>query len=408
MTPSNDEPVSPHARGLPIPALKVQQYRNFGVLDLEELTRVNLITGRNNVGKSSLLEAVHLLASRGAERALLDVLKSRGELKQAGLKNALSDFKTPLIYQSEFAGALAWSTLLTPHAPKAPARRGFVISVPKTGRWLLVRVGWYRDQAAADGGSTFREFLALPETDTGMGVEIAFGKRPGKIVSLRPSAAEEADLGRYYTELAADALEPLDAPESAGETPIPRYTSRFCPPHGVDTALVARLWNEIVLSPTEGLVIEALRLIDRRVQRCALIGEPAVPHVLLEGMDHPLPIAAMGDGMGRLFNLAVLLAASRNGVVCIDDIDIGLHYTVLEALWRFVLAIAEQLDVQVFATTHSRESIEAFAAAMAGRGDGLGQVIKLYRSKAEPHRVEAACFGHERLELALSSDLEVR
>ena len=44
-----------------------------------------------------------------------------------------------------------------------------------------------------------------------------------------------------------------------------------------------------------------------------------------------------------------------------DEIDNGIHYTNLDKLWEIILTISKQQNVQVFATTHSKECIESYA-----------------------------------------------
>src|SRR4051794_13594291 len=66
---------------LPLPSLKIEGYRLFDHLEIPHLGRVNLITGKNGAGKSSLLEAVRLYASRGSLRVILDILETRDEIE---------------------------------------------------------------------------------------------------------------------------------------------------------------------------------------------------------------------------------------------------------------------------------------------------------------------------------------
>ena len=59
--------------------------------------------------------------------------------------------------------------------------------------------------------------------------------------------------------------------------------------------------------------------------------------------------------------IAVALAKSANGVLLIDEIDTGLHHVAMDRMWKFVNDSAEMLNVQVFATTHSRDCFESLA-----------------------------------------------
>ena len=82
-------------------------------------------------------------------------------------------------------------------------------------------------------------------------------------------------------------------------------------------------------------VLEALRLIEPAVQRIEVLSEPGGPSLYLDlGLDALGPLAVCGEGIVRLFSIIVELIASRNGVLLIDEIDNGLHYTVMPKLWK--------------------------------------------------------------------------
>lgn len=60
-------------------SLKITNFRTFSNLCLNRLGKVNLIVGRNNVGKTSLLEAVHLYSSDNVVDAVVPLLQRRQE-----------------------------------------------------------------------------------------------------------------------------------------------------------------------------------------------------------------------------------------------------------------------------------------------------------------------------------------
>ena len=115
-----------------------------------------------------------------------------------------------------------------------------------------------------------------------------------------------------------------------------------------------------------------------------------------------IPIGSMGEGIWRLLGIALALAEARGGVLLVDEIDAGLHYSVLVDMWRLVFETARSLDVQVFATTHSRDCYEALAAiAEPGRGEILLQRI-------ERGKVDAVAFSEVEIRQAAERGLEVR
>ncbi len=73
------------------------------------------------------------------------------------------------------------------------------------------------------------------------------------------------------------------------------------------------------------------------------------------GVKSRIPIGSLGDGIWRMLGLILVLVRSQDGVVLIDEIDTGLHFTVLSNMWKLVYETAKRLNVQVFATTHSND-----------------------------------------------------
>jgi len=83
--------------------------------------------------------------------------------------------------------------------------------------------------------------------------------------------------------------------------------------------------------------------------------------VKLRGLEEPVPIGSLGEGTWRMLALAISIVSAQNGVLLVDEIDIGLHHTVIASMWRFVADVAREFGVQVFATTHSQDCVRALA-----------------------------------------------
>ena len=83
--------------------------------------------------------------------------------------------------------------------------------------------------------------------------------------------------------------------------------------------------------------------------------------VKLKGAEEPVPIGSLGDGFWRMFGLILAMVNLENGILLIDEIDSGFHFTVMTDMWKFVWEIAKKLNIQVFATTHSRDCLQSLA-----------------------------------------------
>ena len=90
------------------------------------------------------------------------------------------------------------------------------------------------------------------------------------------------------------------------------------------------------------------------------------------------PIVNAGDGFGLWMRAREGVAKARNGVLLVDEVEIGLHYSIQVELWRVLVQMALDFQVQIFATTHSEDAIRAFSIAtkeneaVAFDGDELG------------------------------------
>lgn len=98
------------------------------------------------------------------------------------------------------------------------------------------------------------------------------------------------------------------------------------------------------------------------------------------------------------------LSCAKNGVLLVDEIENGLHYTILPDVWRIVFQLASELNVQVFATTHSWDCIKAFQGAADEHADE-GALLKL---AAKDGRIIPKLFKESELAIATRDQIELR
>ncbi len=121
-------------------------------------------------------------------------------------------------------------------------------------------------------------------------------------------------------------------------------------------------------------------------------------------MEEPLTLKSFGEGLNRLFGLALALVNCKDGVLLIDEVEGGFHYSVLPDVWKLIFKTAKDLNVQVFATTHSKDCIEAFARA-AFDSPEEGMLIRLER---RGEKIVAKTIEEEMLVDAVNYEVEVR
>jgi predicted ATP-dependent endonuclease of OLD family len=96
----------------------------------------------------------------------------------------------------------------------------------------------------------------------------------------------------------------------------------------------------------------------------------------------------------------------KNGFLLVDEIETGLYYETQTDMWRLILEIAQQLNVQVFATTHSWDCISAFKEALDQLEDR--SVGKLFRLSRKGENIRAVDYPAEKLSVAVRQNIEVR
>jgi AAA15 family ATPase/GTPase len=117
-----------------------------------------------------------------------------------------------------------------------------------------------------------------------------------------------------------------------------------------------------------------------------------------------VPVSYMGQGFERLLTLMLALLSSAGGTLIVDEVEDGLHHSVMEAVWKAIIAAAHKHDVQVFATTHSLEAIEA---AVEGSKDYKGS-LAFYRLERRNGDIGVIMGEDSRLRSAIAVGFELR
>ncbi len=372
-------------KSLILDSLEIRQFRAFRHLRIESLGRVNLIVGKNNVGKTCLIETLLLYASRGSLSVMQELLEARDE--------------TSLFPAHRAGDAKDQSVRFLFHGRKAleeqpePIQIGPVDSPNDT---LSIAVARFTEGFDETGRQQWR-LLSLADYDSAEvlipGLTIKMG---AQLILHYPLAQDIRTLGQVVQ------------PKKFKDIPYAHV-----PPNGLGKERLGLLWDGIALTDLEQDVLASLRIIAPEVERVTLVvnqesNDGRIPIVKVAKIDEPVPLRSLGEGMNRLFGIALALVNAQNGMLLIDEVESGLHYSAQPDLWRLVFEAARRLNVQVFATTHSWDCIAAFqeAALQDNRGEGL--LISLREKKGEKGRVVAVVFDENELAIVTREQIEVR
>lgn len=365
-------------------SIRISGYRGLSSFRMEGLGRVNLLVGTNNSGKTSVLECIELLRSAGNPHVLSSIVGRRGERVYVS-EGDTQAFRTArldvshLFPNHKLPGAIHIEADRRDDAPGAVWNAGVTVCVKSPS-------GSELDEWGAD----YDEWGADVERD-----------EPRLVLHVKWSDSEDAYRALLTDEgLVLRDLRRTRAP--GGSNPAVQFVRTS----GMSASDAVRMFDHVVFTESEEAVTRALRILDPDIERMATVSDdrrrsdsdaPGGVFLKLAGSTGRVPIGSMGDGTWRMLGLALSLANARGGVLLIDEIDTGLHYTVMEDMWRMISEQAAALSVQVFATTHSRDCYESLGAAVeSDLGDVTIQRFDRSRGKAVSITNQAVVAAAER------------
>jgi AAA15 family ATPase/GTPase len=166
-------------------------------------------------------------------------------------------------------------------------------------------------------------------------------------------------------------------------------------------------YNRVVLKRQKTRVQEMLKAIEPRLEAIEPLqtGHQAPLIYVDVGLSEMIPVTQMGQGFNRLLDIYSELLASDAKVLLIDEIENGIHHSVLPTIWKGLLLAAREVGIQVFATTHSLECI--LAADHAAR-DATNYDLNLIRLDRVNGNIKATVMDEKTLATAKEFGWELR
>jgi len=194
---------------------------------------------------------------------------------------------------------------------------------------------------------------------------------------------------------------------------IEKLRTPFVSDKGMNKEQVSQLWNKVYLTDSEDDVINALRIIEPKIKSIGFVDDrqkknERVPMARLADSTTPVFLSSLGEGMSRMLGLALAMVNAESGFLLIDKIDNGIHYSAQADLWRIISETARKMNLQVFATTHSWDCIEAFQEVSQERKEDDMMLVSLRNKQGEPGNIVGVLFDREELEIVTRENIEVR
>ena len=364
-----------------IESFYIQNFKNFEELTLNQLRRINLFVGKNSVGKSTLLEAIAIYLSDGDENCLKEILAGRGEPVFYGKQNEdiLDVIKERFL--SLFRG---WEENYS---------KFFCIKLGEKKEYPLTIQQVYISDFRKNGMEGIQTLYIYNQED----IDENGGKLPITTNGLVATKADgDTSLIRY------DNIRPFTIKTYKR---IPYQMVHTVDFDGTDNAA---LYDKISLSPLENFIVKALNIINENIDRITFVNEGGsdrfrIPVVSLKDTGRRVHLSSMGDGLNRVLTIILSLLNCKNGVLLLDEFETGLHYSVQKQLWDIIFLLAEELNVQVFVTSHSFDCLKAFAEANVSE---QGMLIRLEQRSSG---IEPVCYTENKdIMFAAENDIELR
>ncbi len=380
-----------------LPSLSIRNYRNLKSLDIERLARVNLIAGKNNTGKTSLLEAVSLHAAGGDIRWIRQILVERGEvapIRMISARNQLARKVNPNSYASILYGrktSFSDSDIIL--IGQLSNGELFDDTLSDTNRLLIRFVQLREERSVSDSSNRIYTNVIKDVSDSygdvDLGIEVKFDGS-GRVYSMD--------------------REMMRGPSYYNGSNVSNYNFQYVKTGDIGNDINSTLWDNVALTEEEAYVIKALQIIEIGVERIAFVSNESDrkrdPVVKLSSVKEVIPLQSMGDGMNRILTIILALVNAKDGYLLIDEFENGLHYTVQEDLWKMIFKLAKELNVQVFATTHSDDCIHAFESVLNSEGNQKeGQYLRLDNIDGQ---IIPTLYSEKELDTAADQRIEVR
>jgi AAA15 family ATPase/GTPase len=280
--------------------INIKKFKCFEHFEAQGFARVNLITGKNNVGKTAFMEALYINSHSQNLETITDVLRSiKGRRENINI----------------LAGT----------------------EKPNTKKYLE-----QTDGVEVDSNINNSSFNIINNE----GVKQYHFKFNHQEVLVNVNDF-------YFEEEYVDNIEFIDNFGLSNEEILNNFTA------------VQRLDKEVSLN-------ETLNQFDDNIENFKKLDEPECK---INGQY--LPITELGDGVRHLVSVVTSLFKCQDGYLFIDEMDNGIHYSKLDELWAVILKTAKALNVQIFATTHSKECIESYVRAAKKLTDEEVALIEL-------------------------------
>lgn len=352
-------------------SIQIENFRGFEKFELSDFKDINLIVGKNNSGKTSILEALFLSIGVSNPNLVLSIDSFRGLIHDES-----EDFRFVFRNLNYEHNIIIKTTF------KEELRQRILQISPVFKETVNIKLKDLQDSNHNSNIPTNAESIN--------GIEFKF-----EIDDLTNSPKTY----KSSIKMGSDGVVFEKAKNYKEE-----LFGVFQRPTTSALELYTRL-DKILIKKGQEKFINALKLIDPKIKAISLGAKNMIYFDI--DIDRLIPIQIMGDGIIHLLSLMSAIANTENGFVVIDEIENGFHYSVLDKLWETIYETSKFYNTQLFITTHSYECVKAFRNMFASqliKEDNL----RIYRIEKKNDQFKSIKYDHDQLSSSLDNNWEIR
>lgn len=352
--------------------LIIQNFKCFEEFSTGPLSRVTLVGGKNNVGKSALLEAFWVFMNRGDVDVFVRMLNWRG------------------IDTITFKPESLWG----PYFFDFDMGKAIEIKAEDTdGSSEVMKIAFSRDI----------DQMSTPLQGARGSIDTAKSLSNAGALAFSVSNSGYGGVQSYRYLVAGDGVIGMQGLYRRGKPLV--YVPARGRGHPKDEAIV---FGQIELAGRKAELIEVLAKIEPELEDMFVVvttpGTPVLYCVLKN--NRKMPIGYLGDGLSRACAIVGAILSTEDGIVLVDEVENGIHHSVLTMLWKSIFEATRRSNCQFIATTHSYECISSAVKGLSdGGGEGAFSYVRVEKTKKG---IVAKNYELETLSAALESEWEIR
>lgn len=306
-------------------SLKIDEFRGIKKLEIDDFSRINLLLGKNNCGKSSVLESLFLLT--GLYTPILSINIDRFRKL---LHNEADDFRF-LFYNLDYDSKLKLYSEMFGTENETRQLKIYPISSNRNISSSYTIAG--------DNSSNSTTSLAM-EYD-GIEYDVERKKRHSQTKNHKTRIIFTKD----DQNIEIKEQQPLKEKND--------FKALFQYADSTSSLDIVNRIEKRIIEKRKDELIDWLRVVDSKISDIYIARNGLIYFDI--GAQKYIPANLMGDGIIKMLHLVTNLHEMSDGVLLVDEIDNGLHYSVIEKVWEIILKVSSENNIQVFATTHNYE-----------------------------------------------------